>query len=117
MPWHATANDMEDGLAAVGGALVLGAVSLWVAGPLGMLACGLALLVAGTVGSSTDGTGTDSGTKVNCPECGAVNRRGDDRCGYCEAEFEVGADDAEGDGDGGDSGDGAGVDDGAHDRQ
>ena len=109
---------MEDGLAAVGGALVLGAVSLWVAGPLGMLACGLALLVAGTVGSSTDGTGTDGpGAKVNCPECGAVNRRGDDRCGYCEAELEIGAGDVEGDGDGGDGGDGAGVDDGAHDRQ
>jgi hypothetical protein len=81
---------MDDGLAVGGGALVLGAVSLWVAGPPGMFACGLALVIAGTVGGSGRGageTGRDPNRKVSCPECGARNDRDTERCHHCEADL------------------------------
>ena len=81
---------MDDGLAVGGGALVLGAVSLWVAGPPGMFACGLALVIAGTVGGSDRGageTGRGPGGKLNCPECGARNDRDAERCHHCEADL------------------------------
>lgn len=83
---------MGDSLAVGGGVLVLGALSLWVAGPPGMLVCGLVLVVAGTVGGGDGGageTGAGSVGKVNCPACGARNDRGEERCHYCGAELPV----------------------------
>ena len=81
---------MDDGLAVGGGVLVLGAVSLWVAGPPGMFACGLALVIAGTIGGSGRGAGEtdrDPTGKVSCPECGARNDRDTERCHHCEADL------------------------------
>ena len=83
---------MDDSLAVGGGVLVLGALALWVAGPPGMLVCGLVLVIAGTVGGSNDGageTGGGSAGKENCTACGARNDRGEERCHYCGAELPV----------------------------
>ena len=79
---------MDDGLAVGGGALILGAASLWAAGPPGMFACGLALVIAGTVGGSgrsAGETGRGATGKVSCPECGARNDRDAEHCHHCEA--------------------------------
>jgi hypothetical protein len=55
-----------------------------------MFACGLALVIAGTVGGSGRGageTGRDPTRKVNCPECGARNDRDAEHCHHCEADL------------------------------
>ena len=90
MPGRRPTTAMDDGLAVGGGALVLGSVSLWIAGPPGMFACGLALVIAGTVGGSDRGageTGRNPTGKANCPECGARNDRDAERCHHCEADL------------------------------
>ena len=80
---------MEESLAAGGVVLILGSLSLWVAGPPGMFACGLALVIAGTVGGSTTDAAANDGPedRMNCSECGAVNNHQDEHCHYCGAEL------------------------------
>ncbi|MFC4548910.1 MULTISPECIES: hypothetical protein [Halorussus] len=70
---------LEDGLVVNGTAVAVAALGLWLAGPLGMLLVGFAMVGVGALLSrdSEDGALESS----NCPDCGAVVEG--DACDYC----------------------------------
>lgn len=70
---------MDDTLSVVGVALVLGGLSAFFAGPLGLVVVGALALAVGL----TRGPSEEPSERTNCPDCGAPNDADREACDYC----------------------------------
>lgn len=72
----------------LGTTLVTAGLAALVAGPVGMVALGLVVLVVGALFGTERTGGPDP---RNCPDCGAPNGRESDTCEHCGSRLPVDA--------------------------